>query len=108
MICSILVPAGIGLLAGVFVVRVPFLVLASIVTVVTGVVLTPAGWWPLGGLAYVVAMLCALQFAYLAGYLVACALSRLRAGDEQKASVRERLNASFTGWLWPPPTDCSV
>ena len=108
MISAIVVTAGIGLLAGLLTVRVPFLVLASIVTVVAGAVLTPAGWWPLWGVAYVVALLCALQFSYLVGYLLACALSRLRGGAEQKASVSERLNASYAGWLWPSATDCSV
>ena len=108
MILPIVVAAGIGLLAGVLVVRVPFLVLASIVTVVAGAALTPAGWWPLWGVAYVVAMLCALQFAYLAGYMVACALSRLRVEAEQKVSVSEHLNTSYAGWFWPSSTDCSA
>ncbi len=108
MIWPSVAAAGIGLLAGLLIVRVPFLVLASILTVVAGSVLTPASWWPLWGIANVVAMLCALQVAYLAGYLVACALSRLRGGAEQKASVSERLNASYAGWLWPSATDCSV
>ena len=108
MISAIVVTAGIGLLAGLLLVRVPFLVLASIVTVAAGAALMPAGWWPLWGVAYVAALLCALQFSYFGGYLVACAFSRLRAGAEEKASVRHRLNASLASWLWASATDCSV
>src|SRR5262245_31763665 len=94
MIWLIVVAAGIGLLAGFFALRVPFLVLASIVTVAAGVALTPAGWWPLWGAVTVVAILCALQLAYLMGYLVACAVAQLRAAAEQRS---ERLDAGYGG-----------
>lgn len=109
MIWAVVVAAGIGLLAGAVLLRVPFLVLASVVTVAAGAALTPAGWWPFWGVAYVTAMLCSLQFAYLAGYLVACAVSRLKGEGEDSASVSERLNVrSAGGWFWPSGTDCTV
>ena len=100
MIWAIGAAAGIGLLAGVMSLRVAFLVIASFLTVAAAAVLMPAAWWPLWGLGYIVALLCTLQGAYLAGYLVACGLARLRGETEEKHSVRERLNAAlFGGWL---------
>jgi hypothetical protein len=100
MVWAIGAAAGIGLLAGVMSLRVAFLVIASFLTVVAAAVLMPAAWWPLWGLGCIVALLCTLQGAYLAGYLVACGLARLRGETEEKLSVRERLNAAlFGGWL---------
>jgi hypothetical protein len=100
MVWAIGAAASIGLLAGVVSLRVAFLVIASFLTVVAAAVLMPAAWWPLWGIGCIVALLCTLQGAYLAGYLVACALARLRGETEQKHAVREHLNAAlFASWL---------
>jgi hypothetical protein len=100
MVWAFGVAAGIGLLAGLMSLRVAFLVIASFLTVVAAAVLMPAAWWPLWAVGCIVALLCTLQGAYLAGYLVACAFSRLMGETEEKHSVRERLNAAlFGGWL---------
>jgi hypothetical protein len=108
MIWAIGAVAGIGLLAGLLNVRVALVALASFLAVVAGAALTPAGSWPWWGILNIVAMLTALQVAYLAGYGVVCAFSRTRGETEQEeASASERLNASFPGsWIWPSAAHC--
>jgi predicted cation transporter len=108
MVWAIGVVAGIGLLAGLVSLRVTFVVLASFLAVVAGAALTPAGSWPLWGIVNILAMLFALQFAYLAGYLVVCAFSRIRGEAKQEETpVSERLNASLPdSWIWFFATRC--
>ena len=75
MVWIIAVPFSIGLLVGLLIPGVRFLVVASLVMVLAGFVLTPSAWWPLGGIATIFAMLSSLQGAYLVGLFISFGMS---------------------------------
>jgi hypothetical protein len=75
MVWIIAVPFGIGLLVGLLIPGVRFLIVASLVMVFAGFVLTPSAWWPLAGIATIFAMLSSLQGAYLVGLFISFGLS---------------------------------
>jgi hypothetical protein len=75
MVWIIAVPFGIGLLVGLLIPGVRFLVVASLAMAFAGFVLTPSAWWPLAGIATIFAMLSSLQGAYLVGLFISFGLS---------------------------------
>jgi hypothetical protein len=77
MVWIVVVPFGIGLLVGLLIPGVRFLVVASLVTVFAGFVLMLSGWGPLAGIAFIFAMLTSLQGAYLVGLFMSFGLSQI-------------------------------
>jgi hypothetical protein len=80
----LVVVCAFGILLGLWM-RVPSIVAASVGLVLVCAVLTPlAGWSPLAAIAYVFALLGALQ----CGYLIGVALSLPRTSTRRRLSVR--------------------
>jgi hypothetical protein len=85
LLWMIVTVAGLGLLLGLLGMRVPVLLIGSVATMVGSLIAAPFVQLPtLSGLLLGIALLCALQWGFLAGHGVSCAWTRSRGSVDRR------------------------